>query len=70
MIHLMLCSIVQHVHFDQAAKCGYVLLLMAVFWMTEALPIAVTSLLPLVLFPLMGIMKSIDVSMQYMKVRH
>lgn len=29
--------------------------LMAVWWMTEALPLAVTALLPLVLFPLMGV---------------
>ena len=30
-------------------------ILMAVWWMTEALPLAVTALLPLVLFPLLGI---------------
>ncbi|WP_201616031.1 SLC13 family permease [Psychrobacter immobilis] len=30
-------------------------LLMAVWWMTEAIPIPVTSMLPLVLFPLFGI---------------
>jgi sodium-dependent dicarboxylate transporter 2/3/5 len=30
--------------------------LMAVFWMTEALPLPVTSLLPLVLFPLCGVL--------------
>jgi sodium-dependent dicarboxylate transporter 2/3/5 len=28
---------------------------MAIWWMTEALPLAVTSLLPLVLFPLLGV---------------
>ena len=33
--------------------------LMAVWWMTEALPLPATSLLPLVLFPLMGVF-SID----------
>ena len=31
-------------------------LLMAVWWMTEALPIAATSLLPLALFPVLGIL--------------
>ena len=32
-----------------------VVVLMAVFWITEALPIAVTALLPLALYPLLGI---------------
>lgn len=32
-----------------------VVCVMAVLWMTEALPIAVTALLPLVLFPLLGV---------------
>ncbi len=31
--------------------------LMAAWWLTEALPLAVTGLLPLVLFPLLGILK-------------
>ena len=31
-------------------------LLMAVWWMTEAVPLAATALLPVVLFPLLGIM--------------
>ncbi len=32
-----------------------VVVVMAVFWMTEAIPIPVTALLPLVLFPLLGV---------------
>ncbi|KAJ3591324.1 hypothetical protein NHX12_009270 [Muraenolepis orangiensis] len=40
---------------------------MAVFWCTEALPLAVTALLPALLFPLFGIMQSKDVCMQYLK---
>ncbi|ODM98494.1 Solute carrier family 13 member 3, partial [Orchesella cincta] len=36
-------------------KCAYVVILMAVYWMVEALPLAVTSLMPMVLFPLLGI---------------
>ncbi|HET6567389.1 MAG TPA: DASS family sodium-coupled anion symporter, partial [Rhodothermales bacterium] len=40
-------------------------LLMAVWWMTEALPIAATSLLPLVLFPLLGIATMADAATPY-----
>uniref|UniRef100_A0AAQ5ZB01 Solute carrier family 13 member 5b n=1 Tax=Amphiprion ocellaris TaxID=80972 RepID=A0AAQ5ZB01_AMPOC len=49
------------------AECGYVIILMAVYWCTEVLPLAVTALLPALLFPLFGIMQSKDVCMQYLK---
>ncbi|XP_053505089.1 solute carrier family 13 member 5a [Ictalurus furcatus] len=49
------------------ARCAYVIGLMAVYWCTEVLPLAVTALLPVVLFPLFGIMDSKDVCMQYLK---
>ncbi|CAI9614797.1 unnamed protein product [Staurois parvus] len=39
---------------------------MALFWCTEALPLAVTALFPVVLFPMMGIMDSTACS-QYLK---
>lgn len=42
-----------------------VAVLMAVWWMTEALPIPVTSLLPLLLFPLFGIMPMQDAAAPY-----
>lgn len=32
--------------------------LMAIFWATEAIPLAATSLIPIVLFPIMGIVKN------------
>src|SRR5690554_2108783 len=37
----------------------------AIWWITEAVPIAATSLLPLVLFPLLGIMGIKDTSIAY-----
>ncbi|XP_033955340.1 solute carrier family 13 member 2-like isoform X1 [Pseudochaenichthys georgianus] len=49
------------------AACAYVILLMAVFWCTEVLPLAVTALLPTILFPVLGIMESKYVCMQYLK---
>ncbi len=38
-----------------AAKTGAIGLLMAAWWITEAIPIAATALVPLVLFPLLGV---------------
>ena len=40
-------------------------LLMAVWWITEAVPLAVTSLLPVALFPLFGVLDSKTVSSAY-----
>uniref|UniRef100_A0A7M4ENL5 Solute carrier family 13 member 5 n=1 Tax=Crocodylus porosus TaxID=8502 RepID=A0A7M4ENL5_CROPO len=49
------------------ARCGYVIILMAVYWCAEVIPLAITSLLPVVLFPLFGILESKEVCMQYLK---
>ncbi|MGH0188744.1 UNVERIFIED_CONTAM: hypothetical protein FKN15_031236 [Acipenser sinensis] len=49
------------------ARCGYVIALMAVYWCTEAMPLAVTALLPAVLFPMLGVLESGKVCMQYLK---
>lgn len=40
-------------------------LLMAIWWITEVIPLAITSLVPVVLFPLLGIMDGKDVSATY-----
>ncbi|XP_067904635.1 Na(+)/dicarboxylate cotransporter 3-like [Heterodontus francisci] len=39
-------------------SCLYIILIMATFWCTEALPLAVTSLLPICLFPFFGVLPS------------
>ncbi|KAM5245866.1 Na(+)/dicarboxylate cotransporter 3 [Ctenodactylus gundi] len=46
-------------------RCLYIILLMAVYWCTEALPLSVTALLPIVLFPFAGILPSHKVCPQY-----
>uniref|UniRef100_A0A671U6T0 Solute carrier family 13 member 3 n=1 Tax=Sparus aurata TaxID=8175 RepID=A0A671U6T0_SPAAU len=46
-------------------KCLYVVLLMAMFWCTEALPLAVTAMLPVCLFPTLGILPSKKLCPQY-----
>jgi sodium-dependent dicarboxylate transporter 2/3/5 len=40
-------------------------ILMAILWITEIIPLAVTALLPVVLFPLFGVMNGKDVSAAY-----
>ncbi|KAM6983586.1 solute carrier family 13 member 2 [Tautogolabrus adspersus] len=40
---------------------------MALYWCTECMPLAVTALLPVILFPMMGIMEAGAVSIQYLK---
>uniref|UniRef100_A0A665TTF4 Solute carrier family 13 member 2 n=1 Tax=Echeneis naucrates TaxID=173247 RepID=A0A665TTF4_ECHNA len=40
---------------------------MALYWCTECMPLAVTALLPVVLFPMMGIMTAGEVSIEYLK---
>ncbi len=39
--------------------------LMAIWWITEVVPLAITALLPVVLFPLFGVMDGKDVSSTY-----
>lgn len=46
----------------QEAQCAYVLFIVAIFWLTEFLPLSVTALLPGLMFPLLGIMPSSGVS--------
>ncbi|XP_047601622.1 Na(+)/dicarboxylate cotransporter 3 isoform X1 [Lutra lutra] len=46
-------------------SCLFVILLMAVYWCTEALPLSVTALLPIILFPFLGILPSNKVCPQY-----
>ncbi|MBU1169661.1 MAG: DASS family sodium-coupled anion symporter [Proteobacteria bacterium] len=57
-ILFILMLIVPEIHgMDVSAKrMAAVALLMATWWLTEAIPIPATSLLPIVLFPLLGIM--------------
>jgi len=47
------------------AKMSAVALLMAIWWVTEAIPLAATSLLPLFLFPLLGIASGEQTASQY-----
>jgi len=50
---------------DQAMGVAAITVLMAVWWITEAIPIPATALIPIVLFPLLDIMSPADVTQSY-----
>ena len=52
---------------SEEMRCAYVVLLMSAYWMTEALPLPITSLMPMVLFPFLGIMSTNEVGINYLK---
>ncbi|CAF1492942.1 unnamed protein product [Rotaria magnacalcarata] len=47
------------------AKCGYIVIIISVYWIFEIIPLPVTSLLPLVLFPMAGVLKAETVAPLY-----
>ncbi|XP_062550594.1 protein I'm not dead yet-like [Armigeres subalbatus] len=62
-----LAALVFLVDTSPAYRCMFVVLMMAIFWITEALPLPITSLIPVVLFPLLGILDTDRTCMMYMR---
>lgn len=50
---------------EQTSRMAAIAILMSIFWITEAIPLAATALLPLTLFPVLGIASSKQVASQY-----
>lgn len=50
---------------SMASRAGYGILIIVVYWVTEVCPLAVTSMLPLVIFPLLGVLSSSDAAEAY-----
>lgn len=50
----------------QTSRMAAIALMMSIFWVTEAIPLAATALLPLTFFPLLGIASSKATASQYM----
>ncbi|XP_077508254.1 Na(+)/citrate cotransporter-like [Amblyomma americanum] len=48
--------------------CAYVMLWMSIYWVSAVLPLGVTSLMPLVLFPLLGILSTEETTTSYFNV--
>ncbi|KAL4223677.1 hypothetical protein ACF0H5_017145 [Mactra antiquata] len=53
--------------FEDESKCAYVIAVMAILWLTEAIPIPVTALMPIFLFPMLGVAKASVISGVYVK---
>ncbi|NXY28050.1 S13A4 protein, partial [Pomatorhinus ruficollis] len=49
------------------ASCAYVLIVTAVYWVSEAVPLGAAALVPAFLYPLFGVMKSSEVAAEYFK---
>jgi len=49
----------------QVTYCLAIALLMAIWWITEAIPLAVTALLPVALFPIFGVVDGKSISAMY-----
>ena len=49
----------------QESSCAYVIIVMALYWITEAIPLAVTAFIPVILFPMMGVLSADAVSKTY-----
>ncbi|XP_022336916.2 Na(+)/citrate cotransporter-like [Crassostrea virginica] len=52
---------------SKIARAAYGVLIIAIFWVFEVLPLAVTSLLPVLIFPLLGVAKVSAVCSSYFK---
>lgn len=63
----LLVSILPIVIQTKEAYCAFVVIIMAIYWVTEALPLGITSLLPVVLFPTFGISPAEKVTVGYFK---
>uniref|UniRef100_A0A8C7MN57 Solute carrier family 13 member 4 n=1 Tax=Oncorhynchus kisutch TaxID=8019 RepID=A0A8C7MN57_ONCKI len=49
------------------ACCAYVLIVTAVYWVSEAVPLGAAALVPAFLYPLFGVLKSSEVAAEYCK---
>lgn len=64
-VHVYLGFVRLEPSMSDAATTAAIATLMALWWMTEAIPLPVTSLLPLILFPLSGVLELDDAAPSY-----
>lgn len=51
----------------QAAKAAYAIGIIAVYWVTEVVSIAATALLPIILFPALGVLSAEQTAINYLR---
>ncbi|XP_007896728.1 solute carrier family 13 member 4 isoform X2 [Callorhinchus milii] len=49
------------------ASCAYVVIVTAVYWVSEAVPLGAAAMVPAFLFPLFGVLKASEVASEYFK---
>uniref|UniRef100_A0A8C2JR42 Solute carrier family 13 member 4 n=1 Tax=Cyprinus carpio TaxID=7962 RepID=A0A8C2JR42_CYPCA len=49
------------------SSCAYVLIVTAVYWVSEAVPLGAAALVPAFLYPMFGVLKSSEVASEYFK---
>ncbi|XP_006887210.1 PREDICTED: solute carrier family 13 member 4 [Elephantulus edwardii] len=54
-------------HPSSEAACAYVLIVTAVYWVSEAVPLGAAALVPAFLYPFFGVLKSSEVAAEYFK---
>ncbi|ELU14804.1 hypothetical protein CAPTEDRAFT_121548 [Capitella teleta] len=52
---------------SQEVECAYVVMVMAIYWMTAVIPMGITGLLPVIMFPMFGLVSVPDVATNYIK---
>ncbi|XP_037974907.1 protein I'm not dead yet [Plutella xylostella] len=64
----IICSFILFTYspIQKAQWCAYCLLIMAVYWVTECIPLPVTAFLPIIIFPLTNIMDTATVCKFYL----
>ncbi|XP_043943262.1 solute carrier family 13 member 1 [Protopterus annectens] len=70
MAYHSLPHVIQVTELHTEAECAYVLFVVAIFWLVEAMPLAITALIPALMFPLFGIMKASTVANSYFRDFH
>ncbi|GIY26521.1 hypothetical protein CDAR_66321 [Caerostris darwini] len=66
-ILILLVSLPLAISPHKESRCTFVMLIVASYWILEPVPIAVTALLPIVLFPMLGVANSSTICLTYMK---